>query len=367
MTCEPQSIVHHLIRIPQNVTKQVKKCNSSLMAERVKKSSSSGSLTSWMTSSSATSTTGNSNNKTMNDSWNKNRAITTPFRYTRKKVKSFQIDKTGEEDCSIITMEPPVAAPSPTIHKKERSSPRSSPQASIRPPMDSYDKNPENDDDNGDDGDVDSITSHDEGDDDVSINLATFKKSINIQSSQGRLLDDSILQGADDSIKGLGTSFSRAQTFRPQLERVISFRSTQIMSLLDDSEDEKDSILPLEDIDQIGFMTQCMIDTSRPCFVHFFVEGSEASDILDGELGQLHAQCVDNASSSSSASSCRFMRIGANSAPFITSKLKINTLEPSVICFHNGHIFERITDPQIIIQYPGQVRKWALGTGLLEL
>jgi hypothetical protein len=48
------------------------------MAEQVKKSSSSGSLTSWMTTSSATSTTGNSDK--MNDSWSKNRGITTPFK-----------------------------------------------------------------------------------------------------------------------------------------------------------------------------------------------------------------------------------------------------------------------------------------------
>jgi hypothetical protein len=137
------------------------------------------------------------------------------------------------------------------------------------------------------------------------------------------------------------------------------------MDLFDDSEDNKDSILPLEDIDQIGLMTQCMIDTSRPCFVHFFVEGSEASDILDAELGQLYAQCMDNASSS--LASCRYMRIAANSAPFITSKLKTNTLEPSAICFHNVHIFERITHRGTLIQYPGQVRNWALGTGLLEL
>jgi hypothetical protein len=376
MTCEPQSIVHHLIRIPQNVTKQVKKCNSSLlMAERLKKSSSSGSLTSWMTSSSATSTTGNSNK--MNDSWGKNSGITTPFRYTRrKKTKSFQIDRSGVEDCSIITMEPPVTPSQPKDSKKESPSPR----GYTCPPMDSYDKNPINDDGNDDAG---SITSHDEDNYDVSISLATFNKMTNFQSSsQERLMvGDSIPQGDDDSIVlGLvGTSFSRAQTFRPHLEREISFRSTQIVmnNPVDDSDSEdknhteSTTVLPLEDIDQIGFMTKCMIDTSRPCFVHFYVEGSDASGVLDAELGQLHARCrVDKAPSSSSsslASRPSFMRIAANSAPFVTSKLKINTHEPCVICFHNGQIFERITDTESIVQHPGHTREWVLGTGLLEL
>jgi hypothetical protein len=374
MTCEPQSIVHHLIRIPQNVTKQVKKCNSSLsMAERLKKSSSSGSLTSWMTSSSATSTTGNSNK--MNDSWGKNSGITTPFRYTRrKKTKSFQIDRSGVEDCSIITMEPPVTPSQTKDSKKE------SPRGYTCPPMDSYDKIPMKDDDNDDAG---SITSHDEGNYDVSINVATFNKMTNFQSSlqEQLMMGDSIPQGDDDSIiLGLGTSFSRAQTFRSHLEREISFRSTQIVmnNPVDDSDSEDTNhkerstmVLPLEDIDQIGFMTKCMIDTSRPCFVHFYVEGSDASGVLDAELGQLHARCcADRAPSSSSPSSASrpsFMRIAANSAPFITSKLKINTLEPCVICFHNGHIFERITNTEFIVQHPGHIREWVLGTGLLEL
>jgi hypothetical protein len=150
------------------------------MAEQVKKSSSSGSLTSWMTTSSATSTTGNSDK--MNDSWRKNRGITTPFRYTRKETKSFQIDRSGGENCSIITTEPPETS-SQTKHKKENSSPI----GPTCPPTDLYDKNPKNDDDknNNDNDDLGSMTSHaDEGNDDVSINLATFNKTTNLQSSQ---------------------------------------------------------------------------------------------------------------------------------------------------------------------------------------
>jgi hypothetical protein len=118
-------------------------------------------------------------------------------------------------------MEPPETL-SQTKHKNKSSS-------SIGPtcpPTDLNDKNPKNDDDknNNDNDDLGSITSHaDEGNDDVSINLATFNKTTDFQSSQEQQMGDSTPQGADDTSMGLGTSFSQAQPVRPQLEQVISF------------------------------------------------------------------------------------------------------------------------------------------------
>ncbi|KAG7371332.1 hypothetical protein IV203_019902 [Nitzschia inconspicua] len=123
---------------------------------------------------------------------------------------------------------------------------------------------------------------------------------------------------------------------------------------------EKD-ILPLQTIDQNDFMIHCMIDTSRPCVIHFYVQDSTVSEILDKELGALHAQCVQN------GGICRFMRLNAVAAPYITSKLQVSSQDPSVICIHNGHVFERVADVESLVQGPGEVLKWATRTGLMSL
>jgi hypothetical protein len=115
-------------------------------------------------------------------------------------------------------------------------------------------------------------------------------------------------------------------------------------------------------INQNDFMMQCMIDTSSPCFVHFFVSDSAASQIIDQELGELYCQ-----KERSGLSTCRFMRHAANAAPFITTKLQIRTQSPTVICLHNGQIFDRFVDVEGVVQCPGILRQWALGTGLLDL
>ncbi|KAL3909738.1 MAG: hypothetical protein SGARI_002447 [Bacillariaceae sp.] len=122
------------------------------------------------------------------------------------------------------------------------------------------------------------------------------------------------------------------------------------------------NVLPLHTINQNDFMIQCMIDTSRPCLVHFFVEGSVVSETLDKELGALHAQTSQK---SGSSSGCRFMRMSASSAPFITSKLQISSQDPSIVCFHNGKVFQRMIDPECYVQFPGAVEQWARDTGLL--
>jgi hypothetical protein len=119
--------------------------------------------------------------------------------------------------------------------------------------------------------------------------------------------------------------------------------------------------LPLDTINQNDFMIQCMIDTSRPCLVHFYVEESVVSEILDRELGRLHAQSVQN------GGRCRFMRLNANAAPFITSKLQVSNQDPSIICIHNGQVFERIANVESLVLSPGEVQKWAARSGLMGL
>ena len=138
-------------------------------------------------------------------------------------------------------------------------------------------------------------------------------------------------------------------------------------------------VLPLVTINQNEFMMQCMIDTSTPCFVHFFIDGSVTSEALDEELGQLHSlhvRCIEAAETAvgaefparvRSTKPCRFLRMNARSAPFITSKLQVSNQDPSVICFHNGKVFQRIADPDSFVPYPGQVQRWAMDTGLLEM
>jgi hypothetical protein len=119
-------------------------------------------------------------------------------------------------------------------------------------------------------------------------------------------------------------------------------------------------ILPLDTINQNDFMIQCMIDTSRPCLIHFFVDDTVASEIMDRELGKLHAFCVHK------KARCRFMRLNATTAPFITSKLQVSAHNPSVICIHNGQVFVRINDVDALVKHPGDVKRWALSTGLLD-
>jgi hypothetical protein len=95
--------------------------------------------------------------------------------------------------------------------------------------------------------------------------------------------------------------------------------------------------------------------------VHFYVEDSPTSESLDQELGELHHQSV------AKNLKCRFMRIRANGAPFITKQLNISNEEPSVICLHHGKIFQRLVDTESIVRYPGQVQRWAMDTGLMEI
>jgi hypothetical protein len=120
------------------------------------------------------------------------------------------------------------------------------------------------------------------------------------------------------------------------------------------------AILPLDTINQNDFMIRCIIDTSRPCLIHIFVEDAIASEIADRELEKLHALCVkENAR-------CRLMRLKANAAPFITAKLHVSTQDPSIICIHNGHVFDRIIDLETLVQHPEQLQRWARSTGVLD-
>ena len=139
--------------------------------------------------------------------------------------------------------------------------------------------------------------------------------------------------------------------------------SIQRNSAEDDS-DNATKALPLHTINQNDFMIQCLIDTSRPCLVHFFAEDSVVSEQLDQELGELHAESFRI---SSSCSGCRFMRMSVSSAPFITAKLQISAQDPSIVCLHNGQVFQRMIDPECYVQFPGAVKQWARNTGLLDL
>ena len=127
---------------------------------------------------------------------------------------------------------------------------------------------------------------------------------------------------------------------------------------------DEPSVLPLHTINQNDFMIQCLVDTSRPCLVHFFAEDSVVSDTLDRELGEVHAQSVQK---SGSASGCRFLRMSVNSAPLITSKLHISPQDPSIVCLHNGQVFQRMMDPECYVQFRGAVKQWARDAGLLDL
>lgn len=145
------------------------------------------------------------------------------------------------------------------------------------------------------------------------------------------------------------------------------------------SKRSKIPVLPLVTINQNDFMMQCMINTSTPCFVHFYIDGSVASEALDEELGQLHSlhmRCIKAVKkaagvhfqeSAESTRACRFLRMNAAGAPFITAKLQVSNQDPSVICFHNGKVFQRIADPDSYVPHPGQVQRWAMDTGLLDM
>jgi hypothetical protein len=119
-------------------------------------------------------------------------------------------------------------------------------------------------------------------------------------------------------------------------------------------------ILPLDTINQNDFMIRCIIDTSRPCIIHIFVEDAVASEIVDRELEKLHAVCVKE------KARCRFMRLQANAAPFITAKLQVSTQDPSIICIHNGQVFDRMNNLEKLVQHPEQLQQWAHSTGMLD-
>ncbi|KAL3912429.1 MAG: hypothetical protein SGILL_006888 [Bacillariaceae sp.] len=142
------------------------------------------------------------------------------------------------------------------------------------------------------------------------------------------------------------------------------YKQATMKAQIEQSDDCAKDILPLVTINQNDFMMECLIDTSRPCFIHFFAEDSKVSEALDQELGELHALCAEQ---SLPNEGCRFMRIPAKAAPFITAKMQISNKEPSVICLHSGNVFERVTDAEKMVQFPGQVKQWAVGTGLMGL
>jgi hypothetical protein len=222
------------------------------------------------------------------------------------------------------------------------------------------------------------VTSNDKFDD-VSVSDTC---SIPVEDSNTTREGGSSHTKASSHYSGDGTSFHTMTTDDNDLILEDNDFEQGIMEKIRSSKSNI-PILPLVTINQNDFMMQCMIDTSTPCFVHFYVDGSVTSEALDVELGQLHSlhvRCVKAAQKiartefpaaagapTTATKACRFLRMDATGAPFITAKLQVSNQDPSVICFHNGKVFQRIADPDSYVPHPGQVQRWAMDTGLLDM
>ena len=85
-------------------------------------------------------------------------------------------------------------------------------------------------------------------------------------------------------------------------------------------------------ITQNELMSICLIGDSSVSVVHFFDESSLMCDEIDNQLEQASQKRMD----------CKFHRINGSLAPFIASKLRIQSF-PAVIVFSNGSVIDRMS------------------------
>jgi hypothetical protein len=91
-----------------------------------------------------------------------------------------------------------------------------------------------------------------------------------------------------------------------------------------------------ETINQNDFMTDCMMNsTGQFIFVHFFINESSVSKAIDTQIRSLAS--MDN-------NKRTFVRINAELAPFVISKLHISKEQPTVLAMRNGSVLNRICD-----------------------
>jgi hypothetical protein len=101
-------------------------------------------------------------------------------------------------------------------------------------------------------------------------------------------------------------------------------------------EKEEDGVTEsLQTLNQNEFLSDVMIDaTSELVFVHFFLTQSPISETIDERMEKLKH----------SKQNCRFIRVKASMAPYITSRLNVASDRPSVVALKNGKLINMMAD-----------------------
>jgi len=114
-------------------------------------------------------------------------------------------------------------------------------------------------------------------------------------------------------------------------------------------------------ITQDEFLPECT--SSNHVAVHFFHKEFERCKIMDFHLRQIAPLHT----------SCKFVRMDAEKAPFFVAKLQIKTL-PTLLVFHDGKTVERLTGFDGLAKDPskpdewhtGRLQEWLNETGAIE-
>jgi thiol-disulfide isomerase/thioredoxin len=102
-------------------------------------------------------------------------------------------------------------------------------------------------------------------------------------------------------------------------------------------------------IAQDDFLPECT-GTSEWVAVHFFHDEFQRCAIMDHHLALIAPLFT----------TCKFLRINAEKAPFFVSKLFIKTL-PTLLVFHNGKAMDRLTGFDGLAKDPNKPDEWHTG------
>lgn len=153
--------------------------------------------------------------------------------------------------------------------------------------------------------------------------------------------DESEVDSDDEFLKDLDDD--------PELEAIRNSRLSQLkQAQIQKIENIAKGHGQYRTISQDEFLTECT--GSEFVAAHFFHDDFERCKIMDHHLkmiAPLHT-------------SCKFLRINAEKAPFFVAKLQVKTL-PTLIVFKDGKIVDRLTGFEGLANNPKEPDKWHTG------
>ena len=153
--------------------------------------------------------------------------------------------------------------------------------------------------------------------------------------------DDSEVDSDDEYLKDLDED--------PELEAIRNQRLAQIRNAqIQHAENIAKGHGQYRTITQDEFLPECT--GSKFVGVHFFHNEFERCKILDHHLKIIAPQHT----------TCKFVRIDAEKAPFFVAKLQIKTL-PSLLVFEEGKVLDRLTGFEGLAVNPNEPDKWHTG------